>query len=190
MRFFHLAGCPAVCVFSAVNYLSWSWRQPRSEARDGQRPRDRALLRMSGAVQSRLSRTMPNLVRSFLCRFVSRAGVRQDRRQPPWLANQPKKLKDSHRARRPRRMADSNGLHTSQDDYGTENLPRTEEGRWRWYSGICAAKSPDRLFCPASGGFGRDQIRGYLGLVDLSQTPNGAFFREVHPVSEMGCKHR
>ena len=30
----------------------------------------------------------------------------------------------------------------------------------------------------------------HLGLVDLSQTPSGTFFREVHPVLEMGYKHR
>ena len=34
------------------------------------------------------------------------------------------------------------------------------------------------------------QTRPWLGLVDLSRTPSGTFFREVHPALEMGCKHR
>ena len=42
----------------------------------------------------------------------------------------------------------------------------------------------------ASRGSGLDQNRPWLGLVDLSRIPSGTFFREVHPVSEMGCKHR
>ena len=57
--------------------------------------------------------------------------------------------------------------------------------------GFCENQSPGRrFFCPASGVFFRDQIRRDLGLVHLSQTPNGIFFREVRPASEMGCKHR
>ena len=47
-----------------------------------------------------------------------------------------------------------------------------------------------RFFFPASVFFFRDQICGHLGLVDLSQTPDGTFFREVHPASENGCKQR
>ena len=42
----------------------------------------------------------------------------------------------------------------------------------------------------ASRGSGLDQNRLWLGLVDLRRISSGTVFREVHPASEMGCKHR
>ena len=37
---------------------------------------------------------------------------------------------------------------------------------------------------------GIEQNRTQSGLVDLSQTPTGTFFREMHLISEMACQHR
>ena len=52
-------------------------------------------------------------------------------------------------------------------------------------------ESPGRQkSCLASGGYKPHQTRPWLGLLDLSRVPSGTFFREVHPASEMGCKHR
>ena len=45
-------------------------------------------------------------------------------------------------------------------------------------------------FCLASRGSGFGQNRPWLGLINLSRIPSGTFFREVHPASETGCKHR
>ena len=74
--------------------------------------------------------------------------------------------------------------------------PRLSSSRFCLFCGAKQAKtspageSPGRrFFCPASSVFFRDQFRGHLGLVYLSQTQSGTLFREVHLASEMGCKH-
>ena len=41
--------------------------------------------------------------------------------------------------------------------------------------------------CLASGGCKLQQTRPWLGLVGLSRTPSGTFFREAHSGSEMGA---
>ena len=46
-----------------------------------------------------------------------------------------------------------------------------------------------RKFCLASGGCNFAKTRPWLGLVDLSRIPNGTFFREVHPGSEMASQN-
>ena len=55
-------------------------------------------------------------------------------------------------------------------------------------------ESPGSIaFFLASRGSGLDQNRPWPGLVDFGRAPSGTvvlFFREVHPASEMGCKHR
>ena len=45
------------------------------------------------------------------------------------------------------------------------------------------------IFCLASGGCKLQQTHPWLGLVDLSRIPSGAFFREVHPGSEMASQN-
>ena len=55
----------------------------------------------------------------------------------------------------------------------------------------CKLKAPDvEKIAWLPVGIELDQNRPWLGLVDLSRIPSGTFFREVHPASEMGCKHR
>ena len=63
------------------------------------------------------------------------------------------------------------------------------------WAGLCLThhhhKRPaSRILCLASGGCKLQQPRPWLGLVDLSRTPSGIFFREVSPVLETGYKHR
>ena len=55
----------------------------------------------------------------------------------------------------------------------------------------CSFESPgSRKTFLASRGGGLDQSQLWLGLVDLSRISSGTVFREVHPASEMGHKHR
>ena len=62
--------------------------------------------------------------------------------------------------------------------------------RRAWSARACLkprSPTPRPLAC---GGFGIEQNRTQLCLVDLSHTPTGTFFREVRLISEMAWKYR
>ena len=52
----------------------------------------------------------------------------------------------------------------------------------REFAAVFPSQSPaSRKFCLASGGYKPQQTRPWLGLVGLSRTPSGTFFREANP---------
>ena len=68
----------------------------------------------------------------------------------------------------------------------TTPKPRVPAGNQR----AADLQSPaSRKFCLASGGCNFGKTRPWLGLVDLRRIPNGIFFLEVHPGSEMACQN-